>query len=473
MNNKVYKAVKWLLVIVVLVLSALLIYHVVRIKMIPNKYIIIISAILVLVNLVNILFTKSKKILLNIVAFIIGIFMISGAGLGIYYTNGTYVGLKNIVNNLLQENEYYIVTLKKSTYNKVSKLDDTTMGVLDDNKDRVVSSVDKLADVAYKDFTAPGVMYIDLVTEEIQSMVISNSVYEVLSDEYSDFKDKVNIIKTFTLDGEVEDTIEDSQLSIDDPFVIYISGQDINGAVTKSSRSDVNMLAVVNPRTKHVLLVNTPRDYYVQLNGRPGLRDKLTHAGIYGVMESANTLEDLYGIKIDAYVKVCYSTLEIIVDEIGGVDVYSDISFKSTHMKTWTVNKGMNHMDGKQAVAYSRERYAYASGDRHRGENQQAVLTAIINKVSQNKSYLLRYTEVLKKLDKYIYTNVSMDDIQALVKDQLNHLSKWNVESISVDGTGASEYTYSIPNAKAYVMVPDETSINNAKEKIKEIVGEN
>ena len=303
-------------------------------------------------------------------------------------------------------------------------------------------------------------------------MVVSNSIYQVLADEYSDFSDKVTIIKTFKLDGEVEDTIEDSQLSINDSFIIYISGQDINGAVTKSSRSDVNMLAVVNPKTKHVLLVNTPRDFYVPLYGKPGLRDKLTHAGIYGVMESANTLGDLYGIKIDAYVKVCYDTLKIIVDEIGGVDIYSDITFRSSHMKSWTVNKGMNHMDGAQALAFSRERYAYASGDRHRGENQQAVLTAIINKVSQNKSYLLKYTEVLKKLDKYIYTNVSMDDIQALVKDQLNHLSRWNVESISADGKGASEYTYSIPNAKAYVMVPDDASVNNVKEKIKEVVGE-
>ena len=74
-----------------------------------------------------------------------------------------------------------------------------------------------------------------------------------------------------------------------EPFVIYLSGVDTRGELTEKARSDVNILAVVNPQTKQVALINTPRDYYVDLAGTNS-KDKLTHAGLYGVETSMATL---------------------------------------------------------------------------------------------------------------------------------------------------------------------------------------
>ena len=193
-----------------------------------------------------------------------------------------------------------------------------------------------------------------------------------------------------------------------DSFALYISGIDQWGSVsTVRGRSDVNIVAIVNPKIHKVLLINTPRDYYVQLHGKTGLKDKLTHAGVYGIDMSLNTLEDLYDINIDYYLRVNFDTLVKLVDVIGGIEVYSDKTFISSHQRDWKIKEGMNKMDGKQALAYSRERYAYKEGDRHRGKNQQDVITAIIKKASSSKVILTKYNSILDTLEGSFQTNIS------------------------------------------------------------------
>lgn len=315
----------------------------------------------------------------------------------------------------------------------------------------------------------------DLLDSKTDAIILESGYYTLAAEEIADFEGKTKVIYTF----EVSEKIDSSSLSdasiTTDPFILYISGIDQRGKITSvRGRSDVNQLLVVNPKTHKILIVNTPRDYYVQLHGTTGLKDKLTHAGIYGINKSVETLEDLYNIDIDHYLRVNFNTLETLVDVIGGIDVYSDISFDMTHIKGRHVFKGMNHFDGKEALAYSRERYAYRTGDNHRGQNQQDVIEAIIDKVSTSEVLIKKYPSILKTMEGTFQTDLSMDDITSLVKMQLASMPKWEIESIAVTGTGSSNYTYSMGhNYRLYVMEPNMASINNAKAKISEVLNEN
>ena len=167
-----------------------------------------------------------------------------------------------------------------------------------------------------------------------------------------------------------------------EPFVIYLSGVDTRGELTEKARSDVNILAVVNPQTKQVALINTPRDYYVDLAGTNS-KDKLTHAGLYGVETSMATLGNLYGVSVDHYIRINFAGFINIVDALGGVDVYSDQAFTSVgspgYYDPTTFAEGWNHLDGKSALAFARERHAFASGDIQRGINQMKVIDAMLN----------------------------------------------------------------------------------------------
>ena len=253
-----------------------------------------------------------------------------------------------------------------------------------------------------------------------------------------------------------------------EPFSIYISGIDTYGKISSVSRSDVNIVATVNPNTNQVLLISIPRDYYVKLHGTTGYNDKLTHAGIYGVDMSVKTLEDLLGININYYVKVNFSSVIKIVDVLDGIDVYSEYTFKSYSGYNFT--KGYNHMDGKQALDFARTRKAFASGDRQRGKNQQAVIEALIRKCS-SAAVITKYSSLLDSINGSFQTNMSTKEITSLAKYQLDKMPEWTVKSISLDGSDSYNYTYSYGRSKAYVMVPYESSIKEAQQALSEILG--
>ena len=254
------------------------------------------------------------------------------------------------------------------------------------------------------------------------------------------------------------------------PLNIYISGSDSrSNTIYNKSRSDVNIILTINPYTKTILQTAIPRDYYVEVSGTKGLKDKLTHAGIYGVEASKRTIENLLDIEIDYTVKVNFNAVTELVDLIGGIEVYSDTDFNSSHISGWHITKGWNKMDGAKALAYSRERYAYTSGDRHRIKNQQQVLEAIINGVINDKSLLLKYNDLLNTLSSLYRTDINKDLITNFIKDQLDTKASWNFESITIDGKGAMLPTFTAPKNKRYVMIPNEEDIISAHEKINEI----
>ena len=259
-----------------------------------------------------------------------------------------------------------------------------------------------------------------------------------------------------------------------EPFVVYLSGVDNRGELTEKARSDVNILAVVNPSTKRVALINTPRDYYVDLAGTNS-KDKLTHAGLYGVETSMATLGNLYGVNVDQYLRINFAGFISIIDAVGGVDVYSDQAFTSVgspgYYDPTTFAEGWNHLDGKSALAFARERHAFASGDIQRGINQMKVIDAMMNKI-KSPTVLMSFSKLMDAVSDCFVTSLSQEQISALVRMQLASLSDWDIQSYTVTGTsGKSSQCYSAKGQSLYVMKPDENSVNEAKALIAAVLG--
>ena len=259
-----------------------------------------------------------------------------------------------------------------------------------------------------------------------------------------------------------------------EPFVIYLSGVDTRGELTENARSDVNILAAVNPVTKRVALVNTPRDYYVDLAGTSS-KDKLTHAGLYGVETSMETLGNLYGVNVDQYIRINFAGFISIIDALGGVDVYSDQAFTSVgspgYYDPTTFVEGWNHLDGKSALAFARERHAFASGDIQRGINQMKVIDAMLNKI-KSPALLMGFSKIMDAASDCFVTSFSQDQISALVRMQLSDFAEWDIESYTVTGTSSSSTKcYSAKGQKLYVMKPDDSSVSKAREMLASVLG--
>ena len=259
-----------------------------------------------------------------------------------------------------------------------------------------------------------------------------------------------------------------------EPFVIYLSGVDTRGELTEKARSDVNILAAVNPVTKRVVLINTPRDYYVDLAGTSD-KDKLTHAGLYGVETSMETLGNLYGVNVDHYIRINFAGFISIIDALGGVDVYSDQAFTSVgspgYYDPTAFVEGWNHLDGKAALAFARERHAFASGDIQRGINQMKVIDAMLNKI-KSPALLMGFSKIMDAASDCFVTDFSQDQISALVRMQLSDFANWDIQSYTVTGSsGTSTQCYSAKGQKLYVMKPDEASVSKAKEMIATVLG--
>ena len=259
-----------------------------------------------------------------------------------------------------------------------------------------------------------------------------------------------------------------------EPFVVYLSGVDNRGELTEKARSDVNILAVVNPVTKQAALINTPRDYYVDLAGTDS-KDKLTHAGLYGVETSMATLGNLYGVDVDHYIRINFAGFISIIDAVGGVDVYSDQAFTSVgspgYYDPTTFAEGWNHLDGKSALAFARERHAFASGDIQRGINQMKVIDAMLNKI-KSPALLMGFSKIMDAASDCFVTDFSQDQISALVRMQLSDFAEWDIESYTVTGTSSSSTKcYSAKGQKLYVMKPDDSSVSKAREMLASVLG--
>ncbi len=301
-----------------------------------------------------------------------------------------------------------------------------------------------------------------LLSGEIEAAVYNEAFDGLIEENIEDYQDHVKILYQYGIKTE----IRQEKAGVEEPFHVYISGIDVAGDITANSRSDVNIIMTVNPKTKKILLTTTPRDFYVTIPGVSGdQRDKLTHAGIYGVDASVSTLEQLYGIDISYYARINFTSLIRIVDALGGVDVESAYAFEA---RGYQFQEGMNHLDGEAALAFSRERYSFKEGDNQRGKNQEALLTAILKK-AMSPAILKSAGQILDQISDCVETNMTGDEMAELIQMQLNDNTGWNIESIAAAGTGDSRPCYSSGSQPLYVMWPDDAIVEDISRKMAQV----
>lgn len=304
-----------------------------------------------------------------------------------------------------------------------------------------------------------------LMDGEVEAIIYNEAYTELMDDAVEGFSDNIKIvyemdIKTeLNLGGGSDDTLTK------EPFTVYISGIDTYGEVSATSRSDVNIIAVVNPSTHQILLITTPRDSYVPLYGpgvEQGAMDKLTHAGVYGIDTSMDTLGELYNTNINYYVRLNFTSLIDIVDILGGVDVESEVAFTTGDESGCIVDvqEGLNHFNGEQALAFSRERHNLEDGDNQRGKNQQAVITGLLKKII-SPTMLLKAPSIMNQISKDVEMNITRDQLNTLIKEQLRSNATWTIQSVALTGEGAQDYCYSASSQLLYVMYPDEEDLQS------------
>lgn len=306
-----------------------------KMSVLPTKYMSILLAIYIPIYLILILFMLYKKLKLKIKipCEVISFFLIILLGFGVFYMYQTMNFMGNIKTKKYQIENYYVVTLKDSDYESLKNLKQKKIGIYNsslESQKEAISLLKKKLSFEEKNYKDIMKLKDDLLNKKIDAMYINGSYLSIIQDEDNKFESKTKIINTIEIKIENETVKKDINVT-KEPFNIYISGIDVFGNISSVSRSDVNIVVTVNPTTHKILLTSIPRDYYVQLHGTTGYKDKLTHAGIYGVDMSISTIEDLLDIDINYYARVNFTTLIELVDAIGGIDVYSDYEFTSLH----------------------------------------------------------------------------------------------------------------------------------------------
>jgi LCP family protein required for cell wall assembly len=340
-----------------------------------------------------------------------------------------------------------------------------------DNTKSAMEMVEKElgAEISTQDFDSVVDMVDALYSGSVGAIFLNESYVDILEDmdDYENFSTDTR--ELIANEVEVEKQVTESAKDItQEPFIVYLSGSDTrNKTLSSKTRSDVNILAVINPSTKQILLLNTPRDYYVDISVSGYTeKDKLTHCGIYGIDCSMDTLGNLYGVDVDYYLKINFTGFETLIDDIDGIDIDVDKSFTSVDGYKFT--KGTTHMDGTLALAYVRERHAFGDGDIARGRHQMQMIKALIAKLSSG-AIITNYSDIMDSLDGMFSTDVSTTEIGNLVKMQLSDGASWNVQTFTVSGEGKKRTTYSMPRLKSYVMLPDENDVAYAKTLIQKV----
>ena len=456
--------------IVQFLISAALVGVAFYVGFIPLKYIValIVLCLFLLAYEVFSQMTDKTYIVGRVLCALICFFYIGGG----YYCVNTYSAIDEMAGQQVKVDEISCIVLKDDPAQSIYDTKDYTFGILAandrENTNKALAEVQAAigkepATIEYQDNDT----LIDaLYAKDVKVIVINEANRSPIEEYYKTFSDDTRVLNTH----KVETVIQEDE-KLDDitktPFNVYLSGIDVYGSIKATSRSDVNVIVTVNPNTKQILLTSTPRDYYVPLTVSNGIPDKLTHAGIHGVDCSIGTLENLYGIDIDYYVRVNFTSVRKIVDLLGGVKVYSDYDFTSDWGPSF--KKGYNQVNGKQALAFCRERHHFANGDYQRGRDHQHMIEAILNK-AMSPDILPNYADLLKTASKNFQTNMSTKEITALAKMQLNDMSQWTIKYANAAGQGASKTTYSYQSRKLYVCVPDYNSVAKITKRINKVL---
>ncbi|MFS9079242.1 MULTISPECIES: LCP family protein [Streptococcus] len=469
-SGKVKRSINIALLTIYVLLGGFLLFLIFRHNILAFRYLNVITATVVilvaLASLLLIIYRKAEKFTIFFLTLAILMSSVS------FFALQQFVGFTSHINSTSNYSEYSmsVVVLKDSDVHNVTQLDSVT-GPTDTDNDNIQKLIADIKTSQSKELTVEQstsylAAYKSLVSGEAKAIVL-NSVFEnIIESEYPDYASKIRKIYTKNITKEVAAP----KVSKNKSFNVYVSGIDTYGPISSVSRSDVNILMTVNQDSKKILLTTTPRDSYVPIaDGGNNQKDKLTHAGIYGVDSSIHTLENLYGVDINYYVRLNFTTFLKLIDLLGGVDVYNDQEFTAhTNGKFYPV--GNVHLDSEQALGFVRERYSLADGDRDRGRNQQKVIVAIIQKLTSTEA-LKNYSDILQGLQDSLQTNMPIETMMDLVNTQLESGGSYKVNSQDLKGTGRMGLpSYAMPDSNLYMMEIDDSSLAAAKSAIQDVM---
>lgn len=432
----------------------------------PGNLLYRILACLAVISLIvfPLLYFRNIKTGRKIVAFFLSIILMGGYAYGISNLQSTSKFFNEITDAGIQTKDYYLVVKKDSPYKKIADVKGKKCGTYfstDPNYSLAKGELNKNVSLEYKIVKSFSKLDNGLIDGKYETIFVSAAQYKTMCDRVKSFKEITKIIFTVKIDVSQKNLSKKVNVT-KDSFNIYISGLDTSGGIKEVSRSDVNMILTVNPRTHVILLTSIPRDYQIKLPSYNWASDKLTHTGIYGISETLGAAEKLTGVDMNYYIKVNYSTVKKLVNAIGGIDVISDYDFTTHGMADqFTFKKGKNHLDGRKALAFARERKAFKDGDVQRNRDQAKVMEAIIKKATSSTTILTQYSNILKKCQPYMRINMEQNEIKALVKHQLNDGGGWKVFKQNMKGTGAYETCYSTGDYQLYVMKPDKKIVES------------
>lgn len=464
-SKKVSRIITIILILVIFIFFGILFY----INIIPTIYILIalIISILIIIGLFLLNFSHKRGVrwigyflstlTISIIIFVL-VYLFNTLGFLINATDGDYA-LKT----------YNVLVLKESNYKKIEDLNKHNIGIsetiLDDTLNKIKDNINKKIKINYKEYEDTNTLVNKLINEDIESIILENSEIDLLKEEDYEKYELLNNIYQIEVKNDIK-TLKDAVNINKETFNIYISGIDTFGKINSSSRSDVNMVLTVNPKSEKILITWIPRDYYVYINDS-NYKDKLTHAGIYGIDSSIYAIEKLLDIDINYYVKVNFTSVIKVVDLLGGITVYNDETF--TSIDGYTYKKGNVTLNGEKALSFVRERKNVTGGDLGRGKNQIKVIEALMKK-AMSPNIIKTYNSLLKSLDGAFVTNMSHTTMLGFIKKEIQSPRDWQIDSYTLSGKDSYDYTYTYKNNKLYVMIPDEEVVNESKNKLKEIL---
>ena len=469
-SGKVKRSINIALLTIYVLLGGFLLFLIFRHNILAFRYLNVMTAAVVilvaLASLLLIIYRKAEKFTIFFLTLAILMSSVS------FFALQQFVGFTSHINSTSNYSEYSmsVVVLKDSDINNVTQLDSVT-GPTDTDNENIQKLIADIKTSQSKELTVEQstsylAAYKSLVSGEAKAIVL-NSVFEnIIESEYPDYASKIRKIYTKNITKEVAAP----KVSKNKSFNVYVSGIDTYGPISSVSRSDVNILMTVNQDSKKILLTTTPRDSYVPIaDGGNNQKDKLTHAGIYGVDSSIHTLENLYGVDINYYVRLNFTSFLKLIDLLGGVDVYNDQEFTSRHGK-FHFPVGNVHLDSEQALGFVRERYSLADGDRDRGRNQQKVIVAIIQKLTSTEA-LKNYSDIIQGLQDSLQTNMPIETMIDLINTQLESGGSYKVNSQDLKGTGRMGLpSYAMPDSNLYMMEIDDSSLAAAKSAIQDVM---
>ena len=469
-SGKVKRSINIALLTIYVLLGGFLLFLIFRHNILAFRYLNVITAAVVilvaLASLLLIIYRKAEKFTIFFLTLAILMSSVS------FFALQQFVGFTSHINSTSNYSEYSmsVVVLKDSDVHNVTQLDSVTGPTDTDNENiqKLIADIkaSQSKELTVEQSTSYLAAYKSLVSGEAKAIVL-NSVFEnIIESEYPDYASKIRKIYTKNITKEVAAP----KVSKNKSFNVYVSGIDTYGLISSVSRSDVNILMTVNRDSKKILLTTTPRDSYVPIaDGGNNQKDKLTHAGIYGVDSSIHTLENLYGVDINYYVRLNFTSFLKLIDLLGGVDVYNDQEFTSRHGK-FHFPVGNVHLDSEQALGFVRERYSLADGDRDRGRNQQKVIVAIIQKLTSTEA-LKNYSDIIQGLQDSLQTNMPIETMMDLVNTQLESGGSYKVNSQDLKGTGRMGLpSYAMPDSNLYMMEIDDSSLAAAKSAIQDVM---